>query len=522
MRIFSSFDYETYFGPGVRYEPIRDGFLVFPPLYPDRVFILQASEHPLLQQQRQQQQQEEEPGPEWLRVTPDAKVKRAAAALAGADGYGAPEFELGGPHGATGAPGLIPERSPSYVNPRNPFLRTGRLMEYERREADSGPQQRQKWGMDDVKGDIPRGPQGAPNDRFKLHRSCCRRNFREAACGVVAAAVQELVDSVDWTREHPTLVDKNHYKRSFLETGIGDPNRNTDSYFDPQFFGAVEGPPYAADAGSSFSWALYWVPWLAKKHIRGGQPIKSDCFSLGGIDPLQLWFYPDGTPESLPGFCSLKLITRPGWHLPFPVTFWVQGAPALPHFQRQKRQEWRQQEHQQHKRAQSRRTTSKGSHKTQPVAPHHDLSRPSRVSVGPIWRELLDKGSYQVSMSPPPLPPSELPSEAVAIHFNPETDVVLDAFGGVQVGVAVGDQEWEWDGGAVDYEQWLKRQSAYPDDNELEQTLPPDFTHSPHYENFKYADVPDKHFSRYLPAALPPAITGERLEAALMRPGNPY
>lgn len=32
----------------------------------------------------------------------------------------------------------------------------------------AGPQQRKQWGMDDVKGDIPRGPLGAPNDRFKV------------------------------------------------------------------------------------------------------------------------------------------------------------------------------------------------------------------------------------------------------------------------------------------------------------------------------------------------------------------
>ena len=48
------------------------------------------------------------------------------------------------------------------------------------------------------------------------------------------------------------------------------------------------------------------------------------------------------------------------------------------------------------------------------------------------------------------------------------------------------------------------------------------FTHSPNFENFKYDDVPDKHFSRYIPSSLPPAIGGEGLEAALLQPGNSY
>lgn len=84
---------------------------------------------------------------------------------------------------------------------------------------------------------------------------------------------------------------------------------------------------------------------------------------------------------------------------------------------------------------------------------------------------LLDKGSYEIAQSPP-LPPTEVPPPRSPIYFNGHTDVVLDAFGGVELGVSVADEEWEWDDGAWDYEQWLRRQSAYPDDNELEQTIP--------------------------------------------------
>lgn len=95
--------------------------------------------------------------------------------------------------------------------------------------------------------------------------------------------------------------------------------------------------------------------------------------------------------------------------------------------------------------------------------------------VPPLSLRLLDKGSYSVSASGAPLPPSRTPQSPEApIVFNPETDVVLDAFGGLQVGVSVADEAWDWDDGAWDFEQWLKRQSAFPDDNELEQTLPPE------------------------------------------------
>ena len=76
--------------------------------------------------------------------------------------------------------------------------------------------------------------------------------------------------------------------------------------------------------------------------------------------------------------------------------------------------------------------------------------------------------------SSPPLPPTHAPSAETPVYFNEETDVVLDAFGGIEVEVSVGDENWDWDDGAWDFEQWLKRQSAYPDDNELEQTLPPE------------------------------------------------
>lgn len=69
------------------------------------------------------------------------------------------------------------------------------------------------------------------------------------------------------------------------------------------------------------------------------------------------------------------------------------------------------------------------------------------------------------------------PSNSTLV-YDPETDVVLDAFGGVHVGVSVcgggpsGEDEVESDFGAWEFEQWLKRQSAFPDDPELERVLP--------------------------------------------------
>ncbi|KAL8269200.1 hypothetical protein Esti_006871 [Eimeria stiedai] len=546
MSVFTGLNFETYFGAGVRYQRMRDGFLVYPPIFPDRMYFLQPAKHLQQQQQQkqqhqqqQQQQQDERRDPRWVEATPAAAVTRKAAAAAAAvssGAFGAPEFELGGPHGVVGAPGLTPSRAPSYLNPQNPFLRTGRMKDKERKENDSGPQQRTLWNMDEVEGDIPRGPLGAPNDRYK-----------------------ELVDSVDWSREHPTLQDRNYYKRrasaaaalgivcatacrSFFETGLHDVDRNTDSYFDPQFVGAPDAFPYAANAGPLFTWQLRWVPWLCKKHGGGRPPIKSECFCLGGVEPLQLWFYPDGLPSSLPGFCALKLVTRPGWHLPFPINLWIKGAPPLPafkqqtnHQQQQKQQQQREEEQQE--AAKGRRRRRKKKEETGSLLPpdvSQRFTKPSQVSTGPVWREsaecvafcqsfcrLLDKGSYGVSASPP-LPPSVAPPPGHSLLFNEETDVVLNAFGGVEVGVAVAHAAWDWDDGAWDMEQWLKRQSAYPDDEELENTLPPDFTHSPYFENFKYDDVPDKHFFRYLPSSLPPNLQGERLEAALLQPTSSY
>ena len=67
---------------------------------------------------------------------------------------------------------------------------------------------------------------------------------------------------------------------------------------------------------------------------------------------------------------------------------------------------------------------------------------------------------------------------------------MLDAFGGVDIEVSVANEDWEWDEGASDFEQWLKKQSAYPDDNELEKTLPPEYVHpTPHTPHFFFAAV---------------------------------
>lgn len=87
---------------------------------------------------------------------------------------------------------------------------------------------------------------------------------------------------------------------------------------------------------------------------------------------------------------------------------------------------------------------------------------------------LLDKGSYKVTASPP-LPPSSsslCAASSSVIYYNKKTDIILNAFGGLNIFISVEDKEWDWDDGACDFEQWLKRQSAYPDDDEIERTLP--------------------------------------------------
>ncbi|KAF8820127.1 hypothetical protein IE077_003525 [Cardiosporidium cionae] len=314
---------------------------------------------------------------------------------------------------------------PSYLNPSSPYLRSGRYRD-KHRKTDTGVKQRKRWGGPSPwnKGrDISRGNWSMPDDRFK-----------------------ELLGSVDWERPYPVYHDNNYYKRSIIETGWSDYVQAEDSYWDIQFIGSPDAFPNTELVGPNVSFTYNWVPWLKKKYSRKyGQPIKSFPFNLGGIDPIQLWFWPSGTASSLPGFCSIKLLTRPGWCLPYPIYLWAQ-------------------------------------------------SEGHRIQTGPLIRESADYVSHCLNFC-------RLRTRDDAHRdptYNSEHDLILGPAGNVCIGVAIANSTWEWDDGAGEFENWLKKQSALPD-NELTALLSSDFSHSERYENFKYDYVPDKHFSKYLP-----------------------
>ncbi|KYF39841.1 hypothetical protein TGARI_240970B [Toxoplasma gondii ARI] len=358
--------------------------------------------------------------------------------------------------------------------------------------------------MDDVENDIPRGNWTVKNDIYK-----------------------DMLDSIDWEREWPHHCDQNYFKRSDVATLLGDNDRNEDSYWDPQFLGGVDTYPKAHAGGMNFTWPLYWVPWLAKKFPRrGGQPIKSEIFNLGGVEPLQIWFFPDGCESSHPGFCAVKLVSRPGWNLPFRIKLWIKGSSVcvpLPASSTPGGETARGGEESERGSGRKPRRLERRKGEATRWAKFR-----STVTAGPFNREdadyvayslsfcrLLDKRSFLCRPNPP-FPPFFPPdssssssssscsfSSSSPIIFNPETDVVLGAAGDIEIGVAVAEEDWEWDDGHWAMEQWLKLQSAYPDDLELETILPASFTNSDMFENYKYRDIPDKHFAKYMPPMLP-------------------
>ncbi|KAK2197423.1 hypothetical protein BdWA1_000423 [Babesia duncani] len=305
-----------------------------------------------------------------------------------------------------------PTMFPSYLDPTNAAHRTGRRREIQKR-ADSGRLQRLRWKMDvDYKDDILRGNWTRGDNITK-----------------------EFIDSIEWEQNLPTYHDANFFKRSYYESGFGDEDRTVDNYFDVQFIGSTDAYPFAVSAGMQFSWPIYWVPMLCKTHPkRRGQPLRSQMFNLGGIEPLQLWFYPEGCAQTQDGYCSLKLVSPPGWCLPYRIYLFI-------------------------------------------------ASEYNRVTIGPMYREsasclaaslnfcrLIDKSDGQI----------------VAQAQNNADYVVLGPAGNVYVGVGIVDEpirkskvkhsfKYDWDEGDHDMLQWLKKQTADPDDENSEKTYPKEF-----------------------------------------------
>jgi len=304
-------------------------------------------------------------------------------------------------------------REPSTLNPTNPAMRTGRRREWHRRN-DRGIRQMKRWKIDDKENDIPRGNWTYRNDAWS-----------------------ELVHDVDWERQYPHYYDQNIYKRTPIETQFLQHSYNDDNYFDIQFIGSANHHPATQPVGMNFGWKINWVPWERKKRPRRtGQPLKSIAFNMGGIEPLQLWFWPEGLPHSLPGYAALHLVSPPGWHLPYPLRMWM-------------------------------------------------VSEHGQVVAGPFMRHSKEYIKYSHNFA-------RLMSyrEAEEEGAGPE-DLVLGPAGNVYVGVGIADESWNWDDGAWDYEDWIKKRGlgCGPD------PVGPWLTVSEEYENFKYRDTPDRHFA---------------------------
>eukprot|EP00375_Theileria_parva_P003307 XP_765988.1 hypothetical protein [Theileria parva strain Muguga] len=330
---------------------------------------------------------------------------------------------------------IQPTAFPSYIDPENPVHRTGRRRELQRKR-DSGRLQRLRWKMDvDYKDDIVRGERDVGNDITK-----------------------EFIDSIEWEQLMPKHQDNNYFKRSYYEGGFGDEDRTLDSFFDVQFIGSTDTYPFAISAGMQFTWPIYWVPWLCKKNPKmRGQPIRSQVFNLGGVEPLQLWFYPEGTANSVDGYCSLKLVSPPGWNLPYRIYMYI-------------------------------------------------FSEYNQVVIGPMYRE----SSQYITHS---LNTCKLIGKNKEVVENAENNrdyVILGPSGNVYVGVGVVDEpvrkresdkkyefKYDWDEGDYDFNQWLKKQTSNPDDPFTLDTIEKDRTHSIWYESHKYRHVPDRHISRY-------------------------
>lgn len=221
---------------------------------------------------------------------------------------------------------------------------------------------------------------------------------------------------------HESLLPFSLRRRNTIETQLGDPDRTHSSYFDPQYIGAIDAFPYADFTHKTYTWRLHWIPYLALTYFKGDAPIRSPIFSLAGVDPLQvgkvcsrstsgafwvfvakknfvgcekgvcaqLWFYPAGSGDAPPGFCSVKLVSRPGWHLPFKIKVWARGASAISSQQREallKAVRKLAPSREGGSEAGDGRASEEHNPRTLALAAVEAAAEPSQVCVGPCWRE---------------------------------------------------------------------------------------------------------------------------------------
>ncbi|SOV16350.1 conserved Plasmodium protein, unknown function [Plasmodium gaboni] len=339
---------------------------------------------------------------------------------------------------------------PSYLNPSNVHLRTGRKRE-EQKKKDSGIKQKRRWNVNNISNDIKRG-------NWKYYDD----------------TVKDLIDSIDQEKLDENYYSNNYYQRSHNNTGYGGLEKVQNNYFDVQFIGSAETYPANISVGMNFIWPINFVPLLSKQYTkRLGQPIKSPIFNLGGFDHLQLWYYPDGMNNSMDGYCSLKLMMKPGSYLPVKIFLFA-------------------------------------------------FSEYNYIHTKAFYKESAD---YVISSSN--LCKCLLKTKENLKNIENNKDyVILGPAGNIYIGVGIYDDnydfeedfkkfysinnkyknkknknqqfkyKYDWDEGVHIFDNWLKKQSAVTDDKD--ELLPSNYTHSELYENYKYKYVPEKNPFKFL------------------------
>ncbi|ANQ11009.1 Uncharacterized protein PCOAH_00054800 [Plasmodium coatneyi] len=341
--------------------------------------------------------------------------------------------------------------SPGYINPSNVFLRTGRKRE-EQKKKDSGIKQKRRWNSK-AENDIKRG-------NWKYYDD----------------TVKDLLDSTDQEKLEENYYSNNYYQRTNNNTGFGSLDKVQNNYFDVQFIGSAETYPANISVGMNFIWPINFIPMLCKQYPkRLGQPIKSDIFNLGGFDSLQLWFYPDGTNNSIDGFCALKLMMRPGSYLPVKIFLFA-------------------------------------------------FSEYNYLHTQPFYKESADYVAASLNLCKCLLKTKE---NLKKIENNKDY-VILGPAGNIYIGVGIFDDtydleedfkkfysisnkyknkkkeggkenhefKYDWDEGVHIFDNWLKKQTAVTEDKD--ELLPVWYTHSELYENYKYRYVPEKNPFKFL------------------------
>eukprot|EP00916_Digyalum_oweni_P006398 GHVL01010988.1.p1 GENE.GHVL01010988.1~~GHVL01010988.1.p1 ORF type:complete len:235 (+),score=40.57 GHVL01010988.1:537-1241(+) len=218
-------------------------------------------------------------------------------------------------------------------------------------------------------------------------------------------------------------------------------SRAKDNYFDVTFVGTGSTEPMSASVGMNFTWTINWIKYEQMKHPKKtGQPIKSEIFNLAGVEQVQVWFYPDGMAQSFDDFLALKVVTLPGWVLPFRIHMWM------------------------------------------------DSEMGKRIDSGPVWINSAEYVKYSMNFA-----------KIVDYEKNvtlKEHELFLGPAGNVNLGVgAYVDEDFDFDDGCWDFEEFCKDRALAGDPRGQ---IGEYFTRSEQYVPFKYKYIPDRHWRNHI------------------------